>query len=55
MSTTFQTYAALAVVLLAVAFLVWNFFLKRKSSGCGGESCGAVSPEIKKLQAKLKR
>ena len=54
MSANIQTYTALAVVLLTTLCLLWNFFLKRKSPGCGG-NCGAVSPEIKKLQAKLKR
>ena len=55
MSATVQTIIALAVVALAAAMLLRVWFGKDKSSGCGSESCGAVSPEIKKLQAKLKR
>jgi len=55
MSASFQTIAALALVALAVAYLAWNFLRKKKQPGCGSEGCGAVSPEIKKLQAKLKR
>jgi hypothetical protein len=54
MSSTLQTVIALALVALAAALLLRSWFGKRKKPGCGGESCGAVSPEIKKLQAKLK-
>jgi hypothetical protein len=54
MSASFQTIAALGVVALTVALLIFSSFKKRSSSGCGGGSCGAVSPEIKKLRAKLK-
>jgi hypothetical protein len=54
MSSTLQTVIALAVVAIAAALLVRSW-LKKKSPGCGSEACGAVSPEIKKLQAKLKR
>jgi hypothetical protein len=55
MSSSLQFIIALALVLFAVAYLGWNFFLKRKPPGCGSAGCDAVSPEIKKLQAKLKR
>ena len=55
MSATVQTLIAFAVVALAAALLLRAWFGKKKSPGCGNESCGAVSPEIKKLQAKLKR
>ena len=55
MSATIQTIIALGVVALATALLLRTWFGKKKTSGCGSESCGAVSPEIKKLQAKLKR
>ena len=55
MSSTLQSIIALVLVLLALAYLVWNFFLKRKPPGCGSAGCDAVSPEIKKLQAKLRR
>jgi hypothetical protein len=53
MSSSLQTLIALAVVALAAAFLLRSWFAKRKSPGCGGE-CGAVSPEVKKLQKQLK-
>ena len=55
MSATLQTVIALVVVAVAAALLLRSWFGKKKSSGCGSESCSAVSPEIKKLQAKLKR
>ncbi len=55
MSATLQTVLALAIVAVATALLLRSWFGKKKSSGCGSESCSAVSPEIKKLQAKLKR
>jgi len=54
MSSSLQTIAALALVALAVAYLAWSYFRKRNSPGCGA-NCGAVSPQLKKLQAKLKR
>ena len=54
MSATLQTIIALGIVALAAALLLRSWFGKKKSSGCGNEGCGAVSPEIKKLQAKLK-
>jgi len=53
-SSTLQTLIALALVALAVAFLARSWFAKRKNPGCGSD-CGAVSPEVKRLQAKLKR
>lgn len=54
MTSQIQTLLALAIVAVAVAALVWRAFARRKNPGCG-DSCGAVSPEIKKLQARLKR
>ena len=54
MSAGFQTIAALVIVALAAAYLVYAYFKKRRSPGCG-DNCGAVSPEVKKLQAQLKR
>jgi hypothetical protein len=54
MSSSLQTFVALAVVALAVAYLLYSWLGKRKRSGCGSDGCGAVSPEVKKLQAKLK-
>jgi len=53
MSAPLQTILALAIVSLAVALLVRSFLKKRKQPGCGAD-CGAVSPEIRKLQARLK-
>ena len=54
MSSSVQTFVALGLVVLAVAYLLRGWFGKKKASGCG-TSCGAVSPEVKKLQAKLRR
>lgn len=53
MSSTFQTIIALAIVAVAAALLVRSWFKQRKNPGCG-DSCGAVSPEIKKLRSRLK-
>lgn len=55
MSSSLQTFIALALVALAATLLVRSWFKKGKNPGCGSESCGAVSPEVKKLQARLKR
>ena len=54
MNPAVQTILALAVVALAVAWLVRRAIAKRKNPGCG-DDCGAVSPELKRLQARLKR
>jgi hypothetical protein len=54
MTPTLQTIVALALVALAAGLLLRSWFGKKKSSGCGNESCSAVSPEIKKLRSKLK-
>lgn len=50
-----QTIIAFVIVAVAAALLLRSWFGKKKSSGCGSEGCAAVSPEIRKLQAKLKR
>jgi hypothetical protein len=55
MSSSLQTILALAAVVLAAAWLLRGWFGKKKSSGCSSQGCGAVSPEVKKLQARLKR
>lgn len=55
MTSGIQTISALAIVAAAVAWLVVSAIRKRKTPGCGNENCGAVSPEVKKLQAKLKK
>jgi len=54
MSPTVQTVVALAIVAFAVIWLVRRSLAKKKSGGCG-DDCGAISPEMKKLQARLKR
>lgn len=55
MSSSLQTILALMLVALAAGLLLRMWFGKKKSGGCGNEHCGAISPEVKKLQAKLKR
>ena len=56
MSSSLQTLIALALVALAAAFLLRSWLRKKKSPGCGSTgACGAISPEVKKLQAKLKQ
>ncbi len=54
MSPSLQTLTALGLVALATVFLLRSWLRKKKTPGCGA-NCGAVSPEIKKLQAKLRR
>lgn len=53
MSSDFQTLAAFGLVALAATYLLWTWFGPKKKSGCAG-SCGAVSPEVKKLQRHLR-
>jgi LPXTG-motif cell wall-anchored protein len=55
MSAPIQTVLALGVVVVAAALLLFFSFRKKKNAGCGSEGCHAVSPELKKLQARLKR
>jgi hypothetical protein len=55
MNSSLQTIIALALVAVAAALLLRSWLSKRKSPGCGSESCSAVSPEIRQLRAKLKR
>ena len=56
MSSQIQTYAALGIVLLVVALLVRSSWKKRSKPGCGcGDSCTAITPEVKKLQNQFKR
>jgi hypothetical protein len=54
MSPQFQTIAALVIVAVAATWLIARTVAKRKHPGCG-DDCGAVSPAMKRLQAKLKR
>jgi hypothetical protein len=53
MSSSLQTVTALAIVALAATWLVVSVLRKRGKPGCG-DGCGAVSPEVKKLRARLK-
>lgn len=55
MSAPLQTVIALGIVVIAATLLVRSWLKKRRHPGCGSEGCAAVSPEIKKLRAKLKR
>ncbi len=55
MTANLQTIIALSIVAIAAALLLRSWFGKKKTSGCGSEGCAAVSPEVRKLQAKLKR
>lgn len=52
MSAEVQTIVALLVVAAAATWLVLRALAKRKNPGCGTE-CGAVSPEVKRLQSHL--
>jgi hypothetical protein len=54
LSASLQTIIALAIVAVAATLLLRSWFGKRRKPGCGSESCGAVSPEIRKLRSKLK-
>jgi hypothetical protein len=54
MSDLLQSIIALAIVAIAAVLLLRSWFGKKKSAGCGNESCSAVSPEIKKLRSKIK-
>jgi cobalamin synthase len=50
MNTETQTLAALAVVAIAAAWLLFRALAKRKTPGCGGD-CGCPTGEFKaKLQ-----
>ena len=55
MSAQLQTIIALALVALAATLLVRSWIRKGKKPGCSNEGCGAVSPEVKELQSRLKR
>ncbi|HLP24287.1 MAG TPA: hypothetical protein VK477_01325 [Acidobacteriota bacterium] len=56
MSSSLQTLIVAGIALLAVAYLLWTWFGPKKKSGCGSSgACGAISPEVKQLQARLKK
>jgi hypothetical protein len=52
MSPTLQSIIALAIVALAVAWLVRRSLAKKKSAGCGGD-CGCPASEVKVRAAKI--
>ena len=54
MSPTLQSILALAIVALAVIWLVRRALAKRKNPGCGGD-CGCPSSEVKAAAAKILR
>jgi hypothetical protein len=54
MSPTLQTILALAVVVLAAAWLVRRSLAQRKHPGCGGD-CGCPATEVKARAAKIGR
>lgn len=54
MNADLQTFAALAIVALAAAWLVWRSIAKRRGSACGSDHCSAVSREVKNLRSRLK-
>ncbi|MFI5355778.1 MAG: hypothetical protein ACHQ4G_00440 [Opitutales bacterium] len=55
MSPAIQTVLSLLAVAIAATWLVRRALRKDPTHGCGGGECGAVSPDVKKLQARLKR
>jgi len=46
MSSQIQTYAALAAVAIAIAWLVLRAVARRRKPGCGGD-CGCASGDLK--------
>jgi hypothetical protein len=52
-SSSAQTIIALGIVALAAILLLRSFLKKRKQPGCG-DSCSAVTPEIRDLKSRLK-
>ena len=55
MSPTAQTIIAFAVVAVAASALAWRALRRDPAKGCGSSgACGAVSPEVRKLRARLK-
>ncbi|MBL9216305.1 MAG: FeoB-associated Cys-rich membrane protein [Opitutaceae bacterium] len=54
MSSSLQTLIALGLVALALTFLVRHWLKQRRNPGCG-DSCSAVSSEVRRLRTRLKR
>lgn len=52
MSPTLQTVLALAIVVLAAAWLVRRSIAKRKNPGCS-DDCGCPATEVKARAAKI--
>jgi hypothetical protein len=53
MSPDLQTIIALGVVALAAGLLLRSWLKKKSPSGCGNDSCSAVTPEVKNLKKRL--
>jgi ABC-type cobalt transport system substrate-binding protein len=53
MPASLQTIIAIVIVVIAATLLVRSWLKKGKHPGCSSEGCGAISPEVKKLQARL--
>ena len=51
---TFQTYTAIAIVIVCAAWLVLRVWMKRKKPGCGSGDCGCPADEFKHKLAKKK-
>ncbi len=54
MSPEIQTIAALVIAAAAAAWLIVRAVRKSRNPGCGTD-CGAVSPDVKRLQARIRR
>jgi hypothetical protein len=54
MTPEIQSLLALLAVAIAAVWLIRRAF-RKKSGGCGAGECGAISPEVKKLQAHLRK
>jgi len=52
MSPTLQSIIALAIVALAVIWLVRRSLAKKKAAGCGGD-CGCPASEVKAAAASV--
>jgi len=46
MSAQLQSYVALAIVLVAIIWMAWRTFGRKKKPGCGG-GCGCSADEFK--------
>jgi hypothetical protein len=55
MTPDLQTVEALTIVALAAGWLLWRVLSTGGAGGCGSGECHAISPEMKRLQRRLKR